>query len=229
MTRRFALVAWLAVILAVAGTRSELAAQVLSVDFGRNTPTPVQAGFTGISGGSGETSHTEVVGAYTVKVEGQGFFSSAPALDPAVAGLFVDYYYHNDPSPAVGITGTITGVTPNQDYDLKLWSYDGDNVFSVTPVQWGPASGSATTGTTGLVSDSGALPQPTTLNDKTTTIRLRSTTNELTFFGSSTGGGGGTRLNGFQLSVVPEPGGLALACLGAISLGAVRRRIGGQR
>lgn len=229
MARRFALVALLAVILAVAGTYSEASAQLLSVDFGRDVPpaTPVQSGFTGIAGGSVASSHTDVVGAYSVTVEGGGFFNAgfnAGNVGASVAPLFEDYYYNNATDPGVGIKVTIAGVTPNTEYNLKLWSYDEDNIFSVTPTQWGPAAGSATTGTSGLVSDSGAAPFPTTLDEKTTTLRLTSTTNELAFFGSSTGGGGGTRLNGFRLSLVPEPTGAALGAAVAASLAALRRK-----
>jgi hypothetical protein len=229
MKRRFMLAALLVAALTALGMGSAMAVPVLSVDFGRvlAAPTPVQPGFTGIAGNASEPSHTEAAGAFNVTVEGNGFFNAgfnAGNVDPAVAPLFEDYYYNNATDPAVGIRVAITGVTPNQDYDVTVWSYDEDNIFSVTPTQWGPASGSATTGTTGLVSDSGATPYPTSLAEKSTTIRLRSTTNELAFFGASTGGSGGTRLNGFQLSPVPEPASLMLAGAGAMAMAAVRRR-----
>jgi hypothetical protein len=209
--------------------KQAVAVPVLSVDFGHLTPaaTPVQPGFTGIAGPSSEASHTEAVGAYSVTVEGEGFFHAgfnAGNVDPSVAPLFEDYYYHNSTDPATGIKVTITGVTPNLDYDVTIWSYDEDNIFSVTPTQWGPATGSTTTGSTGVVSDSGGTPYPTSLSEKNTTIRLRSTTSALAFFGASTGGSGGTRLNGFQLSPVPEPAAISLAFGAGVAAAAVRRR-----
>jgi hypothetical protein len=215
--------------MAIGIASAAIAVPVLSVDFGHLTPgaTPVQADFTGIAGNTSEVSHTETVGAFSVTVEGEGFFHAgfnAGNVDPAVAPLFEDYYYPNSTDPATGIKVTITGVTPNLDYDVTIWSYDEDNIFSVTPTQWGPAAGSTTAGSTGVVSDSGATPYPTTIAEKNTTIRLRSTTNALAFFGASTGGSGGTRLNGFQLNPIPEPATVSLALGAAAAAAGVRRR-----
>jgi hypothetical protein len=213
----------------VLGIGAVHAAPVLSIDFGHNPPgTPVQAGFTGIAGATSEPSHTEAVGAYTVKVEGDGFYQAgfnAGNVASAVAPLLEDYYYSNSTDPAVGVKVTVTGVMPNVPYAVTVWSYDEDNIFSVTPTLWGPASGSSTIGTSGLVADSGGTPYPTTLGEKSATFVLTSSTNELAFFGSSTGGSGGTRLNGFQLATVPEPT-TGLLAVGAIAAGLtiVRRR-----
>jgi hypothetical protein len=234
MIRRVALSLIIGSTLAACPWAKAKAAPVLSVDFGHDIspPTPVQPGFVGLAGGATESSRTEVIGAFSVQVEGGGFFHAgfnAGNVGASLAPLFEDYYYNNATDPAVGITVTVTGVTPNAAYDVKLWSYDEDNIFSVTPTQWGPASGSATTGEIGLVSDSSATPYPTTLDEKATTVRLRSTTNQLTFFGASTSGSGGTRLNGFQLTLVPEPSGGALAVVAGIFLPARLRKLRSRR
>ena len=234
MIRRFASVAVLAIALVMFGSGAVNAVPLLSVDFGHDIapPTPVQPGFIGIAGPTSVASHTAPAGAYTITVEGNGFFHAgfnAGNVGPAVAALFEDYYYNNATDSATGIKVTLAGVTPNTEYNVKIWSYDEDNIFSVTPTQWGPAAGTATTGTTGLVSDSGGVPYPTTLEEKTTTIRLTSTTGELAFFGSSTGGSGGTRLNGFRLALVPEPTGILMIGGAGIALAAMRRRLIGNR
>jgi hypothetical protein len=205
------------------------AAPALLIDFGHDIPpaTPAQPGFTAIAGATSESSRTAAVGAFSVTVEGDGFYHAgfnAGNVGASVAPLFEDYYYNNSADPNLGIKVTITGVIPNVDYDVKIWSYDEDNLFSVTPTMWGPAAGSSTVGTSGLVSDSGATPYPTAFDEKSTTIRLQSTTNALSFFGSSTGGSGGTRLNGFQLALVPEPAGLALVSMAALAMVVLRRK-----
>jgi hypothetical protein len=218
MNRRSCLTALVVAVVTLIEAQASQAAAVLSVDFGHNPPgTPVQPDFTSVAGATSESSHTEAVGGFTVQVEGDGFFHAgfnAGNVAPAVAPLFEDYYYNNSTDPAVGIKVTITGITPNLPYDVTIWSYDEDNIFSVTPTQWGPAAGSATTGATGIVSDSAGTPYPSSLSEKSTTIRLVSNTNQLAFFGASTGGSGGTRLNGFQLTPVPEPATATIAALG---------------
>ncbi len=228
MKRRTCLSVLLVATLAALGTSGVHAAPVLSIDFGHNPPgTPVQPGFTGVAGATSDPSHSEAVGAYTVKVEGDGFYQAgfnAGNVAPAVAPLLEDYYYNNSTDPAVGVKVTVTGVMPNVPYTVTVWSYDEDNIFSVTPTLWGPASGSSTLGTSGLVADSGAAPYPTTLAEKSATFVLTSSTNELAFFGSSTAGSGGTRLNGFQLATVPEPAtGLMSMAVAAMSIAASRK------
>jgi hypothetical protein len=229
MIRRFASIAVLGIAVVLGGSGVAFAVPLLSVDFGHDIapPTPVQPDFIGIAGPTSAASHTAPAGAYSVTIEGNGFFHAgfnAGNVDPAVAALFEDYYYNNATDSATGIKVTIAGVTPNTEYNVKIWSYDEDNIFSVTPTQWGPAAGTATTGTTGLVSDSGATPYPTTLEEKTSLIRLTSTTSDLAFFGSSTGGSGGTRLNGFRLALVPEPTSALLLGGAGLALVAMRRR-----
>lgn len=214
---------------AIATPRHASAVPLLAVDFGRvisGSPTAVQAGFNGMAGAPVEATRTEAFGAYTVTVAGEGFFSAgfnAGNADPSVAALYEDYYYHNATAAGVGITLSIAGVTPNTDYDVTVWSYDMDNIFSPTPTLWTPAG--ITTGSSGSVVNI-ATPFPTTLNDYSTTLRVRSTTGTLDIFGTTTGGAGGTRINGFSLSAVPEPATTALAGLGALVIGAACGRRG---
>jgi len=181
------------------------AADVLSIDLGQATqpPSPVQATFSSMAGAVSDPTVTQSIGAFNVKVEGQGFFSSGDAnatmLDAGVRDLFRDYYYNNSTTNGDGVKLTIENVTPNTLYDLTIWTYDVDNVVEATPTTWSPTG--STTGTSGLVTNF-QTPLPATLADGKTTIRVSSTTTALDIFGTTTGGTGGTRLNGFQLETV---------------------------
>jgi hypothetical protein len=202
------------------------AAPLLAVDFGRAT-TPVQSGFNGMPGDVVMASKTDSFGPYTVTVQGEGFYSAgfnAGNVDASVAALYEDYYYHNSTTNGVGVTLSIAGVTPNTDYDVTLWTYDEDNLFSPTPTTWGPTA--TTTGTNGSITNF-ATPYPTDLSFNQTSIRVQSTTSTLDILGTTTGRQGGTRLNGFELNAIPEPGAAMLIAIGtmiAVRRGSFRRQ-----
>jgi hypothetical protein len=179
---------------------------LLSVDFAQagGPPSPLQTGFVGGYGATTQAAYTETVGAYTVHLEGQGFFHSTTAanvdaIDPSVRDFYMDYYYNNSVVNGEGIVFTIEGVTPNTDYDVVIWSYDADHA-ALTPTVWSPFG--ATTGTTETI-DAMREPRPDNIaEDYRKVIRVRSTTNKLEIFGTTTSGTGGTRLNGFELHAV---------------------------
>jgi hypothetical protein len=189
-------------------------ADVLSIDVGQpvTAPSAPQAGFVSMHGLQSQASISKNIGAYVVSIAGQGFENTsegnANEIDPSVRNLYRDTYYNNDDRPGFGVTLTIEGVTPNTDYDLKLWSYDAAQFFSSTPTVWSPQG--ATTGTEGTIVNF-ASPRPDSLDDYSTTIRVRSSTSTLTIFGTTTSGFGGTRLNGFELTAVPEPAAAVVA------------------
>jgi hypothetical protein len=181
---------------------------LLSLDFGRSSQpaSPVQATYTGMSGEVAQTSASQQIGNFVVTVEGEGFFNTTSTnlddVDPSVRDFYRDYYYNNATASDVGIDLTIDGVEPNTEYELRLWSYDADN-FSPTPTIWEPDGN--TTGQTGNVTNV-REPFPTSLTDGSTVIRVSSTTTSLQLKGSTLEGTGGTRLNGFELSLAPEVG-----------------------
>jgi hypothetical protein len=182
------------------------ATTLMALDFGRTSQpsSPIQSTFTGLMGEVAQTTFSQAVGAFNVSLEGQGFFnttsSNADLVDASVRDFYRDYYYNNATAPGEGVKLTVDGVTPNTDYDLTLWTYDADN-FNPTPTTWSPLG--ATTGPVGNISNQ-QDPYPTAITDNRTTIRVRSTTTSLQVFGTTTAGTGGTRINGFELSVAPQ-------------------------
>jgi hypothetical protein len=150
-----------------------------------------------------QASATQTVGSYTVSVAGEGFENTADSnandIDSSVRDLFRGAAYNNSTVNGQGVTLTIGGVTPGQDYDVKLWSYDGGQFFSSTSTLWSPLGD--TSGTSGSITNF-ATPRPATLDDYSTTIRVHSTDGTLTIFGTTTSGDGGTRLDGVELTAV---------------------------
>lgn len=225
------------------------AAPLLAVDFGRNigndpgSPSPTQAGFNGMSGNfplgpdALPPSLSSVFGAYTVTVSGDPYLGSdysrvgfedtaaaAAGIDPSIRALYQDALINNlDLNDGSGLNLSIQGVAPNTPYKLKLWSYNAENTIYSTPTSFGPRAGSNTTGTTGSVTQF-ATPLPTTLDDYSATITVSSATGTLDIHAASTDNFGGTRLNGFELSAVPEPAAASLAGIAAVLLGGHRRK-----
>lgn len=225
-----------------------IAAPVLSVDFGRNvgnnpaTPSPVQSGFNGMAGNfplgpdSPPPSLSQVFGTFTVTVTGDPYHGSdysrvgfedtagaAASIDPSIRNLYEDAMINNlDLDDGSGLNLSIQGVTPNTPYSLKLWSYNAENTIYATPTQFGPRAGSNTSGTSGSILQF-ASPAPVTLDDYSTTIIVSSTTNTLDIHAASTANFGGTRMNGFELSAVPEPTAFVLAAIGFVFAGGTGR------
>ena len=188
---------------------------VLSVDLGEGAPSGnEQPEFVGIVGDQGVVvSHTEVVGAYTVKVEavGQylaeaGFYNTpmteqGPEVLTAPAHAFYrDYFGTNSTIAGDGLRLTIDGVTPEQEYDLKILSHD--SATAPTEIRWSPTDN--TTGNSGDVTMS-RTPVPSFVDDpsKYTLLRVKASDASLDVFGGFLTGPGGTRINGFELTAVP--------------------------
>jgi hypothetical protein len=208
------------------------AVPLLAVDFGRvisGSPTPVQPGFSGMAGDPVQASKTEAFGPYTVTIQGEGFYSAgfnAGNVHPRVAALYEDYYYHNSATTGVGVSLAIDGITSNTEYNLLIWSYDEDNIFSSTDTLWGPAGN--TSGTSGVAVNF-ASPYPSDLGPHRTRLRLSSTTSTLDVLGTTTSGSGGTRINGFMLNPVPEPAGLIILAIGLTCVGGMCRNVRSPR
>jgi hypothetical protein len=198
---------------------------VLSVDFGQPSPppSPVQSGFQSMAGAfplgpnSPPPSLSSTFGSYTVKVSGDPYQStdytrvgfednaaSASAIDPSIRNLYEDGLNNNlDTNTGAGLTLSIQGVVPNVKYAVKVWSYNPDNTIYPTPTQFGPLAGSSTTGTSASITQT-ATPLPTSLDDSSAIIYVSSTTSMLDIHAASTSNFGGTRLNGFALSLAGD-------------------------
>jgi hypothetical protein len=198
---------------------------VVSVDLGQPSPppSPIQSGFQSMAGSfplgpnSPAPSMTSTFGAYTVKVSGDPYQStdytrvgfednaaSASTIDPSIRALYEDGLNNNlDTNTGAGLNLSIQGVVPNAKYAVKVWSYNPDNTIYPTPTQFGPLSGSNTTGTSASITQT-ATPLPTSLNDYSSIIYVSSTTNTLDIHAASTANFGGTRLNGFSLSLAGD-------------------------
>jgi hypothetical protein len=184
----------------IAMPRSAWAVPLLAVDFG-TADNYVQSGFSEMAGVVSQSTANASFGSYTVDLTGQGFGTAtgthSAAIAQSVRPLYRDYYFNDSDVNGVGVTLAIGGVTPNAQYNLTLWSYDGDQSFSSTDTSWSPINNS--NGTIGSVTNF-ATPRPTSLSDYSTTIQVSSSTSSLEIFGTTTSGFGGTRLNGFRLN-----------------------------
>jgi hypothetical protein len=198
---------------------------VLLVDIGEGASASVVPGFSHFSGpygdnnpftGTGATptdSASQAFGAYTVSVErvggvvgDTGFYNEYSQRmgnffpPEATHAMFRDCFYNVSISPGDGVKLTIDGVTPNTEYDLIIWDMDPATSIA-TPTTWTPTG--ETTGPTGNVVNI-RTPVPATINDPAhfTKIRVKTTSNKLEIFGTTTDGFGGVRLNAFQLNAV---------------------------
>jgi Dockerin type I domain len=207
------------IVLAVSPSR---AVPLLQVDFGSPLPSgPAQAGFQGMWG-TNDHPAVATLGAFTVQLSAnssmtgtqssRGFFDKLSGFggridntDPSIRDFYRDFFFNRSTINGEGIDLKISGLTPNQAYNLTLTSYDADasnNPLAFTPQNWGPKAGSNTTGTTATINLL-REPWPTSLWDPlhTGTIQVSTSTGILDIFGTTTGPGTrGTVLNGFKLN-----------------------------
>src|SRR3954452_6268616 len=145
------------------------AVPLLAVDFG-TAENYVQSGFSEMAGTVSQSTANASFGIYTVDLAGQGFgtasVSHSGSITQSVRPLYRDYYFNDSDVNGVGVNLSIGGITPNAQYNLTLWSYDGDQSFSSTNTLWSPINNS--NGTSGTVTNF-ATPPPTSLSDYSTT------------------------------------------------------------
>ena len=97
--------------------------------------------------------------------------------------MYSDYYYNNSTTNGDGVTLSISGLTPNTPYNLRVWSYDVDSlVDSSTPTQWSPFNN--TTGPSGTIQNiRNSVPTELLDPDNSVVLPVISTTGTIEVFG----------------------------------------------
>lgn len=139
--------------------------------------------------------------------------------------LFRDFTFKNA-NAALTLTLSGPGIAANSDYELKLWSYDSNSGGKTHSQSYAGVSG--TVGAAGpIVYPAGG--NPSSLDSFSAIGTFTSDgagvlTIELTDTITSGSNNPEPRLNGLQLSPVPEPSAIALLGLGGLALIGRRRR-----
>lgn len=195
---------------------------VLVVDLGEGATSNVQTGFQPMSGphfdaDSPSDGGSQAFGSYTVSVQriggsfgDSGFYNEhalrmgGEVLPPATHSLYRDCFCNVSTTEGNGILLTIDGVTPNTEYDLKI--YDMDPATGATTInRWSP-SGNTTGNTETLDLMRAPVPKTVDAPGHFVTLRVKATDTTLEVFGTQIDGSGlgGVRLNAFSLSAVEE-------------------------
>jgi hypothetical protein len=190
---------------------------VVNVDIQGSSDT--QAGFPPMT--ATPTTFTTPAGNVTVALTGDGFYDRGVG-SPANSGAFTygalyhDFFYTNGSI----VTADISGLTAGQQYDIRIYSYDYNNGTGLKTVTFTPISG-----TTGLAGVTTYTPGVTPLTNQESSALMTWTANgtgHLVFTISDDSAF--SRINGFELTAVPEPSAAAALVLGAGMLLARRSR-----
>ncbi len=127
----------------------------------------IQPGFDGMCG-TADAVTTSTIGPYTVELSAnntqtgvsanRGFINKIAGriddTDASIRDFYRGYYYNRSPVNGEGISLRLSGLTPNQPYTLTCGKFYPDasaNVAAITIIDWSPAAGSDTTGTSAAI------------------------------------------------------------------------------
>lgn len=209
--------------------RSTIAAPIISVDIDEASDPDTAPGFTSLPVSfNSQLNPSVTVGAITVTLDGHWGARDRGVANPANNGAFTDNLllrdtvFPFDPGPGP-FTMTVSGLTPGLQYDTSLWSYDsavGTATYDIS------ANGN-------LLRDDYSLTIPPTTNDQhridflATADAAGKVVVSLSDYKPAVGPTGYAeyRLNAIQMTLVPEPCGVALLGFAFAALCVVRCRV----
>lgn len=194
-------------------------AATVMIDFGTtNAKSLVQSGFTAQTSGAA-TSYSTPAGNITVASTGSFFNRSADATftDAPLMGDFT--FANNLATNAMTITIAGVGIAPNTAYDIKFYSYDSQHTSGGGTVTYAGLSGTAG-GTSIAYSNAGSTNPGFADSNSSLTSWTSNGSGEIVI--GVTGTTEGPRVNGMEITVIPEPSAALLGGLGLLAL--LRRR-----
>ena len=212
------------------GLQPSHATPFLSVDFepSGSAGAGTETGFS--SQAVASKSHTTSEGSVTVAVSGhEGFFARNSVADSGAFtyGQLYDDFVYNNTGGTLSFTISGAGIKADTDYSIRFFAYDRANLGSTATngIIFDPVSD--TTGSSGQIAYS-TTSDPTS-NEQYSFVGIWRATDgsldiDVTFVSDDLSGFDIVRVNGLQISAIPEPGTLGILGLGLVALGFARRR-----
>lgn len=190
-------------------------ATVVMIDFGTST-SAVQSGFTAQTTGTATTYSTDA-GDITVASTGS-FFNRSAGGTYTDAPLMGDFTFLNS-FGTMTLTLAGDGIASNTAYEIRFYSYDSQHGSTGGTVTYTGVSG--TTGATAITYSNAGQNDPG-FADTNSSLSSWISNNSGQIVIDVTGSNEGPRVNGLEITVIPEPSAALLGALGLLAL--LRRR-----